>query len=210
MTTTQPETDSAETPRSAFSGLREGLGTRLKDPTPAYAALGASEVVVTKVREAARQGAALASRMRSSESGVSAADLPRLAVGRALLAAGRAQEAYGDLATRGRGVAERLHDGRQPAELLRLAFVTVSRLRPASGSAGATVVVGEAVAVTTQTPDDLDDATVADVATAAAAAAAAEAAEDAAEAVGEADAQADAAAPQGNPADGKGADDPRG
>ena len=134
-------------PGALVAGIRDELGRQIKDPKAAYAALGASDVVARRVGEAARHGAAFAERVRRTD-GVDATHLPRLAVGQALTVAGRLEEAYGDMATRGRGVAQRVKDGTQASELLRLAVVTLNRARPDRSS---TVVVGETVTVTRET-----------------------------------------------------------
>jgi hypothetical protein len=138
---------------AGLSTLREEVSRQLKDPTPAYAALGASDAVARRVGEAARHGAAIAERVRRSD-GVDATHLPRIAVGQALTVAGRLEEVYGEMATRGRDVVQRVRDGRQASELVRLAVVTINRARPdrddrsAAAAAAAVVVVGETVTVT--------------------------------------------------------------
>lgn len=142
MTTTADPTGTSAQDKNRF--LSDALRRQLSDPTPVYAALGASEIVVRRVGTVARQGAALAARIRADE-GVDATHLPRLAVGQALTVAGKLETAYGDMAERGRGVAQRVRDGRQATELLRLAFVTLNRARP--GQRSSTVVVGETVSV---------------------------------------------------------------
>jgi F420-0:gamma-glutamyl ligase-like protein len=129
--------------------IADAIRRQLADPTPVYAALGASEVVARRVEQVARQGAAFVAKVRA-EDGVDASHLPRFAVGHALTVAGKLETAYGDMAERGRGVAQRVKDGRQATELLRLAFVTLNRARP--GHSSPTVVVGETVTVTTEAP----------------------------------------------------------
>lgn len=148
--TTPTSTTDARTrlrPSALVAGIRDELGRQIKDPTAAYAALGASDVVAQRVGKAARHGAALAERVRRTD-GADATHLPRLAVGQALTVAGRLEETYGHMATRGRGVAQRVKDGTQASELLRLAVVTLNRARPDRSSA---VVVGETVTVTRET-----------------------------------------------------------
>jgi hypothetical protein len=161
MTTTTPRTTTRATeagrarladvrsrlPRTLTSGLdslRDEMGRQLADPTPAYAALGAGEVVARRVGEAARHGAALAQRVRR-DGGAEAGHLPRLAVGRALTLAGKVEETYGEMATRGRDVARRARDGRSTSELVRLAVLTLDRARRAGEERRPTVVVGETV-----------------------------------------------------------------
>jgi hypothetical protein len=134
-------------PRTLTSGLdslRDEMGRQLADPTPAYAALGAGEVVARRVGEAARHGAALAQRVRR-DGGAEAGHLPRLAVGRALTLAGKVEETYGEMAARGRDVARRARDGRSTSELVRLAVLTLDRARRAGEERRPTVVVGETV-----------------------------------------------------------------
>jgi hypothetical protein len=148
----------------ALSALREELARQLNrqinQPTVVYAALGASDVLAHRVQDAARQGAALASRVRPQEGGLDASQLPRLAVSRALTVAGRIESAYGDLAAHGREVAERMRDGRQTSDLVRAALLAVNRVRPGGpGGSPSTVVVGETVSVTTERPDSTDAAT---------------------------------------------------
>jgi hypothetical protein len=134
-------------PRTLTSGLdslRDEMGRQLADPTPAYAALGAGEVVARRVGEAARHGAALAQRVRR-DGGAEVGHLPRLAVGRALTLAGKVEETYGEMAARGRDVARRARDGRSTSELVRLAVLTLDRARRAGEERRPTVVVGETV-----------------------------------------------------------------
>jgi hypothetical protein len=129
---------------AGLDGLRDEVGRQLKDPTPAYAALGAGDVVARRVGEVARHGAVLAGRARR-DGGVDATHLPRLAVGRALTLAGKVEETYGEMAVRGRAVARRARDGRPAGELVRLALLALDRARPPFGERRPTVVVGETV-----------------------------------------------------------------
>ncbi|MGF1660851.1 MAG: hypothetical protein ACFCVG_00015 [Kineosporiaceae bacterium] len=151
MTTTTSRTRLADVrsrlPRTLTSGLdtlRGEVGRQLADPTPAYAALGAGDVVARRVGEAARHGAALAQRVRR-DGGSDAGHLPRLAVGRALTLAGKVEEAYDGMANRGRDVARRARGGRPTSELVRLAVLALDRARRAGEERRPTVVVGETV-----------------------------------------------------------------
>ncbi|MGF1646268.1 MAG: hypothetical protein ACFCVF_05045 [Kineosporiaceae bacterium] len=148
----------ARLPRTLTAGLdslRDEVGRQLADPTPAYVALGAGDAVARRVGVAARHGAALAQRVRR-DGGVEAGHLPRLAVGRALTLAGKVEEAYGEMATRGRDVARRARDGHSTSELVRLAVLTLDRARGAGDERRPTVVVGETVPTPPEPTDGPD------------------------------------------------------
>ncbi len=138
---------------------------------PVYAALGASDLIAERARQVAasatRHGSELAERARAWNNGVSveAADVPRIAVSRALKVASQVEEAYEGLSSRGRVVADRVRDGRNASDVVRQAFATLTRQRPDSPVRPATgaVVIGETVdpivAVVDPTPDSILDPT---------------------------------------------------
>src|SRR5687768_4566815 len=89
------------------------------DTTPVYAAVGATDLAVEKVREARARAAAVRANLavdalqakatdRATKVADRAQQVPALVLNRSLVLAGQAQESYADLATRGQSLVQRV------------------------------------------------------------------------------------------------------
>lgn len=134
--------------------LRRDLGDltqALRDATPVYAAVGATDLAVEQVRRARTRAEQFRSelsreelRRRVDELATQAQQVPNEALSRGALAAGRAQDAYTDLARRGQGLVQRIRKQQATQDLLAQADTVVAQGK------GAVTTVRRAVADTEQ------------------------------------------------------------
>lgn len=115
------------------------------DRTPVLALVGATDLVVEKVRDAQAQAAKARVELSQLDLDVKslqgkAQQVPVAALSKTIELAGKAEEAYGDLATRGEKLVERIKRQKATQDLLAQGKVTLSR-----GKAAVTTVRKAAV-----------------------------------------------------------------
>ncbi|GAB3681804.1 hypothetical protein [Angustibacter aerolatus] len=145
--------------------LVDDIRTSLRDTTPVYAVVGATDLAVHRarlVREQARRIdlAAVPARLQQRLT-TTAVQVPAVAVSRTLGAAGRAEEAYGELAERGRHLVQRVQGQQATQDLLTQANTTLARGRAVTSTVRKVVVDTVPAARATLTRGRTDAETVA-------------------------------------------------
>lgn len=97
------------------------------DTTPVYAVVGATDLVVEKVREARVRAAQIDAEAEVARLQQRATELPTVAVTKALEVAGKAEQAYDDLAVRGKKLVDRIKKQKATQDLIAQGKVTISR-----------------------------------------------------------------------------------
>ncbi|HEY7719127.1 MAG TPA: hypothetical protein VH915_10215 [Pedococcus sp.] len=117
--------------------LAQDLKKTVTDTTPVYAAVGAADLAVEKVREARVRATAARADLaldklqaravqRATEATEQAQQVPALALNRGLELAGRAAESYGAFAARGEKLVTRVRNQKATKDLLAQAETTVA------------------------------------------------------------------------------------
>ncbi|MFP5333828.1 MAG: hypothetical protein ACLGIV_00790 [Actinomycetes bacterium] len=96
-----------------------------------YAVVGATDLVVERVRQAQARAAALRPELEVKKVSGRVQQAPTVAVTKGLEAAGRVEETYGELSARGKKLVERIRKQRATQDLLAQGKVAVSRTRAA-------------------------------------------------------------------------------
>ncbi len=112
--------------------LVHDLRKTVTDATPVLALVGATDLVVEKVRNARGQAAQVRAELAAVDLDVKslqgkAQQVPTLAVSKSIELVGKAEEAYGDLAARGGKLVDRVARQKATQDLLAQGKVTLSR-----------------------------------------------------------------------------------
>ena len=97
------------------------------DTTPVYAVVGATDLIVERVRHASARAQKVNAELEVQRLQERAQQLPTLAVTKALEAAGQAEQTYDDLAVRGKKLVDRIKKQKATQDLIDQGKVTLSR-----------------------------------------------------------------------------------
>lgn len=96
-----------------------------------YAVVGVTDIAVERIRQAQARAAAVRSELEMKKVSDRMQQAPTTAVAKSLEAAGKVEEAYGDLSERGKRLVERIRTQRATQDLLAQGKGAVSRTRAA-------------------------------------------------------------------------------